>query len=386
MATDRLLQEIRIMRIRFRRVICVMLAGLLLFGSAGAVDASDLQDQLNDAETKGDQIKEQKDAAQTKIDSLNLQLDSLDSDIAAVETSITDKQNEIEAAEEALTQAKLNEESQYLSMKLRIRYMYENGENNILAVLLEARDMGDLLCKVEYVNQLTSYDRDKLIEYQDTRVAVANQEAELQTEYNEFITLQADLEEKQGQVQSLITEQTALLADLETSLGDNGEIVSQLRTRLAAYNASVAAAAAAKQEASSSGSSGNNTVSGTGQFTNPCPAGYLSSGFGYRTFDNSFHKGIDLACGEGNPIYAADSGTVIIAGYSATAGNWVVINHGNGLVTKYMHASRLYVSAGQSVSIGQQIAAVGTTGSSSGNHLHFQVELNGIAVNPYLYL
>ena len=131
-------------------------------------------------------------------------------------------------------------------------------------------------------------------------------------------------------------------------------------------------------------------VLGPGYFTNPCPTASSSSGFGYRTFDNSFHQGIDMAAPEGTAYYAADSGTVMYAtndgGYNGGAGNWVVIAHGNGIVTKYMHSSATYVVPGDYVERGQNIGAVGNTGQSFGAHLHFQVEVNGVAVNPLNYL
>ena len=133
---------------------------------------------------------------------------------------------------------------------------------------------------------------------------------------------------------------------------------------------------------------GPNVVSGNGFFTHPCPGyRYQSSYFGeVRDFDPVPHKGHDYAADAGTPTYAAAAGRVTIAGWSSSAGNWVVIDHGNGLVTKYMHHSALCVTAGQYVEKGQQIGAVGTTGYSTGNHLHFQVELNGVAVNPDLYM
>ena len=131
-------------------------------------------------------------------------------------------------------------------------------------------------------------------------------------------------------------------------------------------------------------------VMGTGFFTNPCPTATSSSGFGYREFDNSFHKGLDMAAPEGTPYYAADSGTVMYAtndgGYNGGAGNWVVISHGNGIVTKYMHSSATYVRPGDFVERGQNIGAVGNTGQSFGAHLHFQVEVDGVAVNPLNYI
>lgn len=134
--------------------------------------------------------------------------------------------------------------------------------------------------------------------------------------------------------------------------------------------------------------SGAPVVNGNGYFTHPCPGmTQQTSYFGeVRSFDPTPHKGNDYAAPAGTPTYAAADGTVITAGWSNSAGNWVVIDHGNGLVTKYMHHSEILVSAGQTVKKGQQIGKVGSTGYSTGAHLHFQVELNGVAVNPDEYL
>ena len=132
------------------------------------------------------------------------------------------------------------------------------------------------------------------------------------------------------------------------------------------------------------------SIVGTGQFAHPCPQSTVSSRFGSRTDPINGgadqHNGIDFAAPEGTPTYAAADGTVIIAGKSSSAGNWVVIDHGNGLVTKYMHHSQILVSYGDVVHKGQQIGKVGSTGNSTGNHLHFQVELNDTPVNPENYL
>lgn len=127
---------------------------------------------------------------------------------------------------------------------------------------------------------------------------------------------------------------------------------------------------------------------GTGMFTHPCPGmTYQSSYFGeIREFETGGHKGNDYAAPAGTPTLAAADGTVTIAGWSNSAGNWVVIDHGNGLTTKYMHHSRLLVKTGDMVKKGQQIGEVGSTGQSTGNHLHFQVEENGVPVNPDKYL
>jgi murein DD-endopeptidase MepM/ murein hydrolase activator NlpD len=116
------------------------------------------------------------------------------------------------------------------------------------------------------------------------------------------------------------------------------------------------------------------------------PGAPLTSPFGWRAFDNAHHNGVDFGAPQGTPIFAAEAGTVIISGFSHSAGNWVVINHGSGLVTMYMHNSVNQVSVGQQVARGQQIALVGNTGNSFGAHLHFQVEINGTPVNPMQFL
>ena len=208
----------------------------------------------------------------------------------------------------------------------------------------------------------------------------------------------------------MISEKADLIGDLETAIGENAAKLQALQEE-AARQARVQqeAAAAANRGNSSSGSSGGGsssggsssgggssspvapiTPSGSGRLSNPCPSAYISSEFGGRTspggIGSTNHKGRDYATGTGSPIYAAASGTVTTVSYNVARGNYVVINHGNGLSTLYQHCSATYVSAGQSVSAGQNIAAVGTTGYSTGPHLHFEVWVNGTPVDPRLYL
>ena len=127
--------------------------------------------------------------------------------------------------------------------------------------------------------------------------------------------------------------------------------------------------------------SGSSPQTGSGAFINPCPSGYVSQEYGHYG-----HKGMDIASGYGNPIYASAGGTVILARWYSGYGKCVMIDHGNGVVTLYGHASALYVSAGQTVAQGQVIAAVGSTGQSTGNHCHFEVRVNGRTTNPRYYL
>lgn len=332
------------MKRRMRKVTALVLSvGMMLSMTitSGAVT-------IDEAQKKADELQSQKSAAQAEKDTLAAKLNSIIAQMNKTQEELSAKETEISTAEEELVQAKVDEDDQYNSMKKRIKFMYEGGNTQFLEILMSSSNIGDLLNKAEYVSKLSSYDRDMLTAFQNTVKAVEEKEAKR-------------LQEEQ------------------------------------AAAAAAAAAAAKKNNSGSSSSNGSsssrpassgNVVSGSGYFTHPCPGmTYQSSYFGeVRSFDSRPHKGNDYAAPTGTPTYAAAAGTVITAGWSNSAGNWVVISHGNGLVTKYMHHSSICVSAGQRVAKGQQIGYVGSTGYSTGAHLHFQVELNGTPVNPNNYM
>lgn len=386
---------------RTKRILSGGLIFVMSFGMVINVNAT----TIDEAQQKADALEQQKSTAEAEKNSLNTQLNTILGEMEDAQTKLADKQTEIEEAEEALVQAKVEENTQYQSMKKRIKYMYENGNSQVIELLMESENIGEFLNKAEYISQISEYDRDMLDEFQAVVKEVEAEEAALQTEYEELEVLRDDLLVKQSNLESLLSEKNLQISDLEKQIGDNAALLQELiaqaeAERLKQEQAAAAAAAAAQQAAQqqaaqNSGNSGggssyvppviDNVVSGNGQFTNPCPAGYVSSTFGYRDFDSSFHKGLDLAAPEGTPTYAAADGVVLIAGWSDSAGNWIVIDHGNGFVGKYMHHSGLLVSAGQTVTKGQPIGLVGNTGNSFGAHLHFQLELNGAPVDPQAY-
>ena len=386
---------------RTKRILSGGLIFVMSFGMVVNVNAT----TIDEAQQKADALEQQKSTAEAEKNSLNTQLNTILGEMEDAQTKLADKQTEIEKAEEALVQAKVEENTQYQSMKKRIKYMYENGNSQMVELLMESKNIGEFLNKAEYISQISDYDRDMLDEFQAVVKEVEAEEAALQTEYEELEVLRDDLLVKQSNLESLLSEKNLQISDLEKQIGDNAALLQDLiaqaeAERLKQEQAAAAAAAAAQQAAQqqaaqNSGNSGggssyvppviDNVVSGNGQFTNPCPAGYVSSTFGYRDFDSSFHKGLDLAAPEGTPTYAAADGVVLIAGWSDSAGNWIVIDHGNGFVGKYMHHSGLLVSAGQTVTKGQPIGLVGNTGNSFGAHLHFQLELNGAPVDPQAY-
>ena len=425
-------------------IISGMLVMTLCLGSVQIAGAT----TIDEAQKKAEALEAQKDAAKAKQSALNNQLNQIIGDMDATQKKLEKKNEEIQLAEEELVQAKIEENTQYQDMKLRIKFMYEHGDATIFEILTSSESITDFLNKADYVKQLSEYDRKMLEEFQKIVKTVEEKEKQLQAEYEELSVIRDDLIEQQGTVETLLAENQLQISDLESQIGENAALLQSLiqkaeeEKRIREQQQAAAEAEKNNQKNNSTGntnnsqstsnsgntsnsgstsnsgntsnsgstnntgstnngggtstggstsssgstSSGGNVVGATGTFTNPCPGAFVSSTFGYRTFDNSFHKGLDLAAGEGTPTYAADGGMVIIAGWSNSAGNWVVIDHGNGFVTKYMHHSALYVSAGQYVSRGQQIGAVGNTGYSAGAHLHFQVELNGSPVDPQAYL
>lgn len=367
------------MKKRMRKLWGLLMALTLTAGLAFNVNAV----TLNDAQQKADELEDQKDAAEKEQETLSERLDSIIKNMEDTKAKLEDKKAEVESVENELAQAQIDASNQYESMKVRIKYMYESGGNQMFQVLVESENMGDFLNKAEYVSKISEYDRNELIKYQETVKEVEKKEEQIQTEYEELDDLQTELITQQEEVQTLIDSNEAKLADIQSQIDENAELLQQLKAQ---------AEEEARVQSQAGGTTwitgGPNVVSGNGFFTHPCPGyTYQSSYFGeVRDFDPTPHKGHDYAAPAGTPTYAAAAGRVTTAGWSYSAGNWVVIDHGNGLVTKYMHHSALCVVTGQYVEKGQQIGAVGTTGYSTGNHLHFQVELNGVAVNPDLYM
>ena len=390
------------MKKRYRKTAALLLAGILSLGSVLQVGATDTQ--IDAAQKEKEQLEQQKQAAEQEQNALSEQLNSIIAQMQETNAKVDQKAVEIEQAENDLINAKIDENNQYESMKKRIRFMYENGGGELLEILFTSDSMAELLNKAEYISKITEYDRNMLVEFQKIVTEVQEKEAALKAEYEELGALQAQLGEQQTQVQTLLDSKGIEIANLESAIGAKASELQALIEKAKAEEEARKQAELAQQQQqqkpsggnSSSGNNssggsyvppGDNVISGNGTFAHPCPSGYLTSGFGYRDFDNSFHKGVDFGTGGAAvPTYAAADGRVLIAGWSNSAGNWVVIQHSGGLVTKYMHHSALSVSSGQYVSKGQQLGLTGNTGNSAGVHLHFQVELNGRPVDPFNYL
>ena len=354
-----------------------------------------------------DDLKKEKAAKQSEVSSLQSQLTTLMGKVNTLESELIQTGEDITKAQGDLEVAQEKEKEQYAAMKKRIKYMYENGSNEFLEILMEANSIADLLNKAEYINKISKCDRELLVEYEDTRKDVENRENALKKEYAELESLQDELAGEQANVEKLLADKNIQINNLTSEISSNADKLKQLIAEAEAAEArrkeaeataaaqAAQAAAAAQASASSGTSSSGNTSSnasatGTGSLTHPVPGAAITSGFGGRVAPTAGattgHDGIDYGAGYGAAVYAADSGTVITAQYNSARGNYIVINHGNGMQTWYQHLSSMSVTVGQTVARGQVIGNVGTTGISTGPHLHFEVHVGGVPVNPLNYL
>ena len=343
------------------------------------------------------------------VKKLDSSLESIGNELSKLNDDIDAKEKQIDTTKQELSEAKETEKSQYESMKLRIKYMYEKGDSTYVDLLMEAGSLSELLSKAEYITKISSYDRQKFDEYAATKEKIAEKEKALEGEHAELLTLQDETEAKQASVEKLLAAKQTELRNYETKIASaEGQISEYAKSIEAQENQikSIEAEIKRKEEearkkaeeekkkaaAANKAAQTYKTVSlGDISFTWPCPAsGRITSGFGSRKSPtkgaSSNHQGIDISAPTGTSIVAAAAGEVVIATYSSSAGNYVMISHGGGVYTVYMHASSLLVSQGQSVKKGQTIAKVGSTGYSTGSHLHFGVRVNGSYVNLTKYV
>lgn len=363
-----------------KRILTVLLAGVLSFSMILPVQA----DEISDTKEKQEELKEQKEEAEQKKDALNEALNSVIEEMEKAEEDLNNKQIELIEAQDELDLARINESKQYESMKLRIKFMYENGDTEFIEILCAAESIGDFLNKAEYIQQISDYDRNMLIEFQNIVKQVEEKEAKLKEEEKELEALQDSLIEKQEEVETLLAETNATISDLDDKISVNAEKLEELIAR--------AEEAKRQQQISSTGGGGGTAgasqIIGNGQLAWPTTSTRVTSSYGYRVAPvpgaTSWHDAIDIGAPVGTPVYAADSGKVITAkyGYNGGRGYYVMIDHGNGIITRYQHLSEFYVSVGDTVTRGQNIAAVGNTGASSGPHLDFAVYVNGQTVDP----
>lgn len=356
-------------------------------------EVANLKSNLTDVEALKKELEQSKNDLTAYVTQLDTQLSDIQSKIDEYNNLITIKESEIETTTEELNDAIAKQEEQYEAMKLRIQFMYEQGDTLYMEILFSSSSLADTINKADYIEALSAYDRSQLEEYVKTREMIALCKEELEAEKEVLDEAKLAVEAEEAAVSTLIAEKESQIVSVSSDISTKEAAIKEYEDMIAAENAEIAALekAVAEEKARLAAENANARVYDGGMFAFPCP-GYkrISDEYGYRIHPTlgveQFHNGIDLAAPYGTAILAAYDGDVVAADYSSTMGNYIMINHGDGLYTIYMHASALYVSKGQSVYKGQSIAAVGSTGRSTGNHLHFSVRLNGSYVSPWNYL
>lgn len=409
------------------RLLSVLMALVMAFSfslTALAADENDKEEKEQQIEALEQEKEEQNQALnsmQTDKANTEAEIESLDSQLTSVQAEIDTTNSELEQTEAALEQTKKDleaarekEKKQYETLKLRIKVMYKKGDTGYLEILLAAEDITSLLNSTEYISKISDYDSNLLQSLQETRAQIEELEKQQEEEVARITQLKEELEAQETELQGILDEKAAYIQSLNATIEYTEEYIQELEENismeqqaLAEIEAEIRAAAAAAAAEAAAAASGGGESSGGGYVEDvsnaykpsygggwvwPSDTTYLTDTFGYQDWRGGSHNGIDIGASYGSPIYAAASGTVWIAGYSSSAGNWVVIDHGGGVLTVYMHASALYVSSGQYVSAGQSIAAVGSTGWSTGPHLHFGVMVgssggyDGYWVDPLGYV
>lgn len=408
------------MESKFFKILCVIFSVALIFSAtftAEAASKSDLQNEKNKIENeisasqkKIDSLKAEKsqqteylnalqekiNLIQDKLDNLEGQRDSLQREIDAIQQKIEKTEAEIEESQRNIDRKKAEFKEVYEVYCQRLRAMYISGNVSTLEMLLETgMDMSAILTRAEMVKQVSSQDKETLdqlmikmqeiekerqilsqkkLELNEDKEVLDKQKAELQSSIDEIAAskkeLDAEASEANALIRSLDSKTTGIMELIETDRKKLQQIENELR------NANNSVKPSGEYQA------------GTGQLGYPTSWRHISAYYP-RYPSGGYHSGVDFDCPTGTPVYASDSGYVTVAGWTNTGfGNYVMINHGNGITTLYGHNSRVVVSAGQAVKKGQLIAYSGATGNVTGPHVHFEVRLgpNLTRTNPLNYL
>ncbi len=385
---------------KIKKVISVVSAFFIIFSFSEAFAAKSVSELKKEMEERNEQIKQkeaeinsktaEKNAEIEKRNSLDLQISAMLDDIEDVEAVIDEKQKEIDDKNEEIEALsnKIEEDNERLMQ--RIKVMYEYGTTSYLQLLLEADGLADLVTRLSVVKSVYNYDKDIINDYINSKDQIEQAKQLVVNEQNEQIEAKSILEDKKSDLETLKSEKQAIIDSLNSDIESLKKQEEQDESDYNALKAELQKALAA-QESKSSSSSDTPAYSGNGQFGWPSAASTrITSNYGYRTHPitgtKSLHRGIDIGAPFGSNVLAAEAGTVVTAGYNNSYGYYVTINHGGGYVTLYAHNSKLLVSAGQKVNRGDVIAKCGSTGNSTGNHVHFEVMVNGSPKNPLNYL
>ena len=377
---------------------------------AAAEAKKKLQEEKKRTQNMISELNTLKNDVNVYLEKLDKNLETIEGEIERLNGEISDKEQQLEVTRGELQEAEDTADRQFADMKLRIKYMYEKGETGFLDLLLTSGNLADFFNRAEYVDKISSYDRAQLDVYEEAVHTIELKRGQLEEEKSELEGLQQDETAKQESVKALMAEKRTELAKYKSQISDAQGELSAYDTQLAAQEEQIRSIEAAikkreeeerrraeeearkKREAEAAA---RKTAAakdlGSIHFTWPCPAsGRITSPFGKRSSPtkgaSTYHNGVDIGAASGANIVAAAAGEVVSAGYSGAAGNMIMISHGGGIYTLYMHCSKITCSEGQSVKAGQTIGKVGSTGVSTGPHLHFGIRSGGSYLNPLKYV
>jgi murein DD-endopeptidase MepM/ murein hydrolase activator NlpD len=319
------------------------------------------------------------DEMMQNLDVLQTELNQIDSDYAAAIQVHEEATQNMLAAQQREQDAQTRISMLQGQLGARAEQIYKKGPVSYLEVIFGAASFSDFLTAVDMANRINSQDAELIAESK-----IAKSEAEAAR--TEYAAQEKKAIENESLIASLRQQKEIAFAEMQAQIEALKEEAAELlaQEELAAEAARLRAEEDARRNAGGGATVSPELSGRVGVLVYPCPGSIISSPFGMR--NGTYHLGTDMAAPTGTPIYAASSGTVTASGPGGTMGNYVIVNHGNGVRTIYMHASELYVTAGESVYAGQVIAAVGSTGDSTGPHLHFQLEIFNTAVDPMLFL
>jgi len=334
--------------------------------------------QIKQTQKLMNQVKNEKKSVAKAIEELDNKLDQAENELSNVENQLSQLEKQIAVTTMELERASNDASGQKELLKKRVRVMYENGNVGYLSVILNSTSFSDFISRMDFLKKIINFDMNLLSKMKNHRDSVADKRKQLESEQKEKARLKNQIADKKGQVEVAKQDREKTLKDLTKDLKE----LERQEDALLAQSNEVAKKIIALQSTSKYVG---------GKIGWPAPGYYkITSPYGYRTHPilkkKKLHTGIDIAVPSGTAIVAANAGKVIYSGYNGGYGNTVIIDHGGKISTLYAHNSKLLVKVGDEVEKGKTISKSGSTGLSTGPHLHFEVRENGQHVDPMKYL
>ena len=370
-------------------LIAILASGLLLVSISTMSMADDLNDKLQNLQEQINETRVQQENWQVVINEITEKLKIIQVELNEAAGRLRSIQNEQEAinkqikqTEEEIRKAEIHLKQRQDILNKRVRSIYMHGQLSYLEVITGAKSFSDFANRLELLKRIIHSDFKLIQEIQKQKALIEAKKDELQQKKNKLDALAEEAKKAENQIRAKKEEQQQIMNEAKRQK----DAAAAMEADLIAESNNVRRLIQAR---SGSLQGEGTVVQGSGTFIWPCN-GPITSPFGYRTHPifgtTIYHAGMDIGVDYGTPIHAADSGTVILAGWCGGYGNAVIIDHGNGLQTLYGHNTSVAVSEGQAVSQGEVIAYAGSTGYSTGPHCHFEVRENGEAVDPMGYL